>query len=295
MIKVQGHRGFSELYPENTLLAFQKCFETGVDGIETDIRKTSDGQYVLIHDATVDRTTNGTGEVSSLNWSYISGLDAGAWKHIDFADRADCRVMLLSEFLETFKNLDIILILQIYTTAQTDAENIVNIVASKGMTDQVMITGSMTNINWVKAYNPNIYTMNAEMPTISNYQSYLDNAVTNNHDAVSVNAGVSEDDLAVMAAAIKAAGKEVHASYLSSSYSVLMQRHINEGTDMILGNNPGAMQSFVDNYYGLSKDFIRSKTVIKTSDGEVLTHPYIKTPEGILKLTPFDVKNTQIH
>ena len=94
----------------------------------------------------------------------------------------------------------------------------------------------------------------------------------------------------MMTGAIKTAGKEGTCSYLSSSYSVLMSRHINMGTDMILGNNPEAMQSFVDNYYGLSKDFIKSKTIIKTSDGEVLTHPYIKTPEGILKLNPFEWK-----
>ena len=54
-----AHRGFSGKYPENTILAFQKALEEGVDGIELDVQLTSDGELVIIHDERVDRTTNG--------------------------------------------------------------------------------------------------------------------------------------------------------------------------------------------------------------------------------------------
>ncbi len=48
--KIQAHRGFSEIYPENTLLSFQEAVHAGADGIEMDIRRTADGVFVVIHD-----------------------------------------------------------------------------------------------------------------------------------------------------------------------------------------------------------------------------------------------------
>ena len=65
-IFVAAHRGWSEKYPENTMLAFQKAIEIGVDQLETDVRITKDGELGLIHDPVVDRTTNGTGKVCEM-------------------------------------------------------------------------------------------------------------------------------------------------------------------------------------------------------------------------------------
>ena len=76
-IFVAAHRGWSEKYPENTILAFEKALELGVDQIELDIRITKDDQLVVIHDATVDRTTNGTGAVNSFTLAELQQLDAG--------------------------------------------------------------------------------------------------------------------------------------------------------------------------------------------------------------------------
>lgn len=60
---VLAHRGFRGRYPENTMLAFQKAADLGVDGLEMDIHSTSDGALVVSHDATVNRTTNGSGPI----------------------------------------------------------------------------------------------------------------------------------------------------------------------------------------------------------------------------------------
>ena len=62
-IWVAAHRGWCSKYPENTMEAIKAAVEVGVDQIETDIRVTKDGELVLFHDPTVDRTTNGTGKV----------------------------------------------------------------------------------------------------------------------------------------------------------------------------------------------------------------------------------------
>lgn len=76
-IYVAAHRGWSEKYPENTMEAFRAALALGVDQIETDIRVTRDGELVLIHDATLDRTTNGTGRVCDYTLEELRRLDAG--------------------------------------------------------------------------------------------------------------------------------------------------------------------------------------------------------------------------
>ncbi len=81
-IWVAAHRGFSSDYPENTMSAFKAALEVGVDQIETDVRVTKDGQLVLIHDPTVDRTTNGSGKVCDFTLEELQKLDAGDGEHV---------------------------------------------------------------------------------------------------------------------------------------------------------------------------------------------------------------------
>jgi len=76
-VRVIAHRGFSGVYPENTLLAFEKAVELGVDEIEFDIRMTRDGYPVIIHDETLDRTTDGKGKIYDLTLKEIKNFDAG--------------------------------------------------------------------------------------------------------------------------------------------------------------------------------------------------------------------------
>jgi glycerophosphoryl diester phosphodiesterase len=72
-----AHRGASALAPENTLEAFQLASEAGAGGLELDVRVTRDGEVVVIHDATVDRTTDGSGAVAAMTLDEIRRLDAG--------------------------------------------------------------------------------------------------------------------------------------------------------------------------------------------------------------------------
>ena len=84
-LQVIGHRGAAALAPENTWAGFDLALELGVDAIETDVRATSDGELVLLHDARLDRTTDGTGEIHLTPWSVVEALDAGAWYAPEFA------------------------------------------------------------------------------------------------------------------------------------------------------------------------------------------------------------------
>jgi glycerophosphoryl diester phosphodiesterase len=76
-IIVVGHRGAAGLEPENTLKSFRRACDLGVDRVETDVHLTLDGIPVCIHDAKVDRTTNGSGAVAEMTLEEIKRLDAG--------------------------------------------------------------------------------------------------------------------------------------------------------------------------------------------------------------------------
>jgi glycerophosphoryl diester phosphodiesterase len=78
-IIVAAHRGLKSDYPENTLLAFQRALESDVDMLEFDLRLSKDGVVVVIHDETVDRTTNSSGPVSEYTLAELKQMDAGAW------------------------------------------------------------------------------------------------------------------------------------------------------------------------------------------------------------------------
>ena len=95
-IEIVGHRGAAGVAPENTLPSFEAAWAAGVDWVETDVRLTRDAVPVLMHDATLDRTTTGQGAVSAVTWDELRRLDAG----IRFApDFAGTRVPRLADLL----------------------------------------------------------------------------------------------------------------------------------------------------------------------------------------------------
>ena len=94
-----AHRGASALAPENTMTAFEKAIELGADVIELDLHLTRDDELVVIHDDTLDRTTDGRGPVHVRSLEELRRLDAGRW----FADRfGGQRIPTLTEVLDRF-------------------------------------------------------------------------------------------------------------------------------------------------------------------------------------------------
>lgn len=76
---VIAHRGDSAHAPENTLAAFRLAMQNGADGVELDVSLSADGELIVCHDSTVDRTTNGKGKIADLNLAQLKALDAGVW------------------------------------------------------------------------------------------------------------------------------------------------------------------------------------------------------------------------
>ncbi len=100
MIKV-GHRGARAYEPENTLRSFKKAIELGVDAVELDIRRTKDNEIVVMHDADVKRTTNGTGLVSELSLEEIKNLTSEKGEKIPTLEEAlDCLDKKVKTFIE---------------------------------------------------------------------------------------------------------------------------------------------------------------------------------------------------
>lgn len=79
-----AHRGASAYAPENTLAAFKLAVDQGADAIELDAKLCADGQIIVIHDQTVERTSNGAGKVADLPLSALQELDAGSWFGLEF-------------------------------------------------------------------------------------------------------------------------------------------------------------------------------------------------------------------
>ena len=77
MPRIIGHRGAKAYEPENTLRSIRRALDMGVQAVEIDVHASQDGRLVVIHDATVDRTTNGKGRVADLSWTELRRLDAG--------------------------------------------------------------------------------------------------------------------------------------------------------------------------------------------------------------------------
>ncbi len=78
--QVVAHRGSSETHAEHTLGAYTRAIEAGADALECDVRLTADGHLVCVHDRRIDRTSNGTGKVSTLELAHLEGLDWASWK-----------------------------------------------------------------------------------------------------------------------------------------------------------------------------------------------------------------------
>lgn len=109
---VMAHRGGRGIAPENTIAAFQKSFELGVDVLELDVHATKDGKLVVIHDKSVDRTTNGKGLIAEMTLDEIQKLDAGfKWtndngKTFPFRGK-NIKIPTLREVFEKFPEIQI--------------------------------------------------------------------------------------------------------------------------------------------------------------------------------------------
>ncbi|KGR76119.1 glycerophosphodiester phosphodiesterase [Ureibacillus sinduriensis] len=139
-MKIYAHRGYSAKYPENTLAAFQAAADLPIDGVEFDVHLTKDGQVVVIHDESINRTSNGVGYVKDMTLPELREFDYGSWFDEEFAG---AEIPTLAEALEVFRatNLRVNIELKSDIFAYPGLEELViQEVEALEMTDQVVIS-----------------------------------------------------------------------------------------------------------------------------------------------------------
>ena len=130
-----AHRGFSAVYPENTLLSFNKALELGVNHLELDLQVTFDGHLVVMHDRTVDRTTNGSGEVADLTLAEIRELDAGTWRGAEYEGE---RIPTYEEVIDNLPTA--VLVTELKFAGNDDIRKVIDLIEASGVSDRVFIS-----------------------------------------------------------------------------------------------------------------------------------------------------------
>lgn len=156
MTKVIAHRGASAEAPENTLAAFQLAIEQGADGIELDVHMTKDGELVVIHDETLERTTTGKGCIVAHTYQQISSYDAGSW----FSDRhAKERVPRLVDVLELLKGKNLLLNIELktgYVQYPGIEEKLIELLAEYNSQDVIVSSFNHYSLRSLKKIAPHI-------------------------------------------------------------------------------------------------------------------------------------------
>lgn len=197
-VKAVNHRGYSAEAPENTLSAYRLSKLKGFDYVECDVSFTSDNVAVLLHDGTVDRTSNGTGDINSLTFEEVRALDFGSWFSSAYAGE---QIPSFEEFMVLCRNIGLHPYIEIKSSAtytQTQIESLVDIVKRVGMTSKV---------TWISFNN--------------NYLSYVKNYDDKARLGYLIG-DVAESNIAI-ATGLKTASNEV---FIDSSYELLTDEKI---------------------------------------------------------------------
>lgn len=154
-LMVIAHRGASSYAPENTLAAFDLALEMEARHVELDVDLTSDGHIVVIHDDTVDRTTNGSGPVTSHTLAALRSLDAGAWFGTRFAGE---RIPTLDEVLARYKGRAHLHV-EIKGRSPSLSRQTADAIRQHGMEGQVTITSfQKVRLEEMRAHAPELPT-----------------------------------------------------------------------------------------------------------------------------------------
>lgn len=149
-----NHRGYAEA-PENTLSAYRLSKKKGFTYVEADVAFTRDHVAVLLHDTTVDRTSNGTGKISEMTFEEARKLDFGSWKSSEYEGE---QIPSFEEFIRLCRQLRLRPYIEIKTSdicTKEDLESMVDLVASCRMEDNVTwISFSAQYLQYIKEYNP---------------------------------------------------------------------------------------------------------------------------------------------
>lgn len=152
-----AHRGFSAIAPENTITAFDLAGYYGFKGIEFDVRITSDGEFVIMHDSTVDRTTNGTGNVNALTLAQIKALVIDSGNGI--ANYTNCTVPTLDETLAICRKWNMIPFVHI--NDESNWQGVLDKLKQYGLDTKAIVVVTLATAKAIREVN-NIVTLSPD-------------------------------------------------------------------------------------------------------------------------------------
>ncbi|MCK4420135.1 glycerophosphodiester phosphodiesterase, partial [Candidatus Aerophobetes bacterium] len=153
---VIGHRGARGYAPENTAPSFEKGIECKANMIEFDVRLTRDGHIVIMHDAKVDRTTNGTGLVSQLTFKEIKKLDAGTWFSPKFKGTKVPTFKEAIAFIKGRARFDIEIKEDPYSNETIEKKLVGEILKNNILDEAVVISFDLSSLERIKEIEPRL-------------------------------------------------------------------------------------------------------------------------------------------
>lgn len=157
-----SHRGLSEKYPENTQVAIDAAIEAGLKIIEIDIHFTADNIPVLLHDATINRTSNGSGEIAKMSFASASRYDYGAWKGYEGQ-----KLLKLEDMLYYFKEKGVACELDLKESFSDKQRRIIyDLVVESGMLDSTVFTATHTELDKYLKFDRSIIISISSMTSV---------------------------------------------------------------------------------------------------------------------------------
>lgn len=219
-----AHRGDVKAAPENTLPAFVSAVRKGAHQIEFDVKLSKDGFLVIMHDETVDRTTNGRGKVAGLTFDQLRSLDAGSW----FAPRfAGTRVPTLEEVLEAIPPA-ILCNVHLSDTPGL-ASKTAQLIARMGRVKQCVLACTLEQAAEAKAIAPRLRFCNMSGQR-RNLRAYVKDTIDARADFIQILSGL--EGLAEAVRELHAHG--IRVNYFGAQEETLIEKLAQAGVDYIL-------------------------------------------------------------
>lgn len=231
-----AHRGANETHPENTLAAFEEAIRLGAQMIELDVQMTKDNQLVIMHDKSVDRTTNRSGLVGEFTLRKIKKLDAGKWKSKEFKKE---RVPTLKEALDIMPK-NIWLNIHLKGDERLGAATAEAVITADRI-HQAVIACENEAANGVRRINPNIMMCNMER--LSTRAEYINGTIENGFTFLQLRS--SRDDENILTDLNKLKENGIRINYFHSEEESRVKELLDAGVDFILTDHlTGMLDAF---------------------------------------------------
>lgn len=232
-----AHRGNVSDFPENTLPAIQSAVDMGAGQIEFDVHRTQDGRLVIMHDHTVDRTTNGSGAVPDLTFKEIRALDAGSWFDASFAGT---QVPTLEEVLQIIPST-IWCNVHLRNMPEIAAET-AQVIQKMGKLDHCFLACTIKQKNEAQAVVPEIMICNMDRQG-GDRTAYIDQTIEEGCHFIQLHHKQGTDNLKADVKRLHDAG--IRINWFSAEEVPLMKTLIDAGIDYILTDRLALLQEVI--------------------------------------------------